>query len=90
VNPNVIRTNISTSKFYERLDRVNLLSPIEGVTEAFRSLLGKNDASGECFEVGPNYTTHGAVLREPMEYLDPETKEVMDILYERGLPLQLP
>ncbi|KAH8595060.1 glucose 1-dehydrogenase [Bisporella sp. PMI_857] len=90
VNPNVVRTNISTAAFYEKLDALDLLSPIEGVVEVFQTLLGKNDASGECFEVGPNYNKQGPVSRAPLEYLDAETKTLMELLYDRGLPLQLP
>ena len=51
VCPNVIRTNISSPAFYNKLDGMGLLTPMEGLIEAFESMLGSNDTSGEIFEV---------------------------------------
>jgi hypothetical protein len=51
VCPNVIRTNISSPAFYDKLDAMGLLTPMEGVVEAFESMLGSNNTSGEIFEV---------------------------------------
>ena len=50
VCPNVIRTNISAPAFYDKLDKLNLLTPMQGLIEAFESMLGSNDTSGEIFE----------------------------------------
>ena len=51
VCPNVIRTNISASAFYDKLEGLGLLAPMQGVVDAFESMLGSNDTSGEIFEV---------------------------------------
>lgn len=85
VCPNVIRTNISTPVFYDKLEAKGLLTPIEGLIEAFESLLGDSDVSGETFEVGPN---GGFVLRKGMEYLDKESEEVVGLIAERAHVLQ--
>lgn len=90
VNPNVVRTNISTATFYEKLEKQGLLTPIEAVVDAFERLLGDNDASGECYEVGPNWGKQGPVPRQAPEYLDPETQKTMDLVYHRSRPLQVP
>jgi hypothetical protein len=49
--PNVIRTNISSPAFYGKLDGMGLLTPMEGLINAFESMLESNDTSGEIFEV---------------------------------------
>ena len=54
VCPNVIRTNISTPAFYDSLEEKGLLTPMEPLLEAFESLLGTSETSGECFEIGKN------------------------------------
>jgi hypothetical protein len=51
VCPNVIRTNISAPAFYDKLEGLGLLAPMQGVVDAFESMLGSNDTSGEIFEV---------------------------------------
>lgn len=88
--PNVVRTNISTAAFYDQLEEKGLLTPIEGVIETFESLLGKNDQSGECFEIGPHYKTQGAILTHGPPYLDDESAATFELLYHRGRPLHLP
>lgn len=91
VNPNVIRTNISTPVFYDKLDARGLLTPIDGVVDAFESLLGENADSGETLEIGPNYAKgQGIVKRQQPEYIDSESEEVFQMLEPRGRPLQLP
>ena len=91
VTPNVVRTNISTPAFYDKLEAEGLLTPIEGVVDAFESLLGDNADSGECLEVGPNYTKgQGIVKPRFAEYVDDESKRTFELLEARGLPLQLP
>ncbi|KIW56129.1 hypothetical protein PV05_04811 [Exophiala xenobiotica] len=88
--PNVIRTNISTSDFYDNAEKEGLLAPIEGVVETFEKLLGTNGTSGECFEIGPNYKTQGAVPRKAPEFLDKESEKVCDLIYKRSHKLHEP
>jgi len=87
VNPNVIRTNISTGAFYDILEEKGLLTPMSGVIEAFESMLGDSTVSGECFEIPPG---GGYKIRKAPEYLDKESSDVFDLLYHRGRPLQQP
>ena len=86
VSPNVVRTNISTGAFYERMESKGLLTPMKVVIDAFEQFLD-GDVSGECMEGGPN---GDLVRRAPAEYLDRETGEVMELLYERGHALHEP
>lgn len=90
VNPNVIRTNISTGAFYDALEKENLLTPIEGVIDTFEKLLGPDKSSGDIFEIGPNYKDQGAVVRKAPEYLDKESETVFEKLYHRARPLHQP
>jgi len=85
VCPNVIKTNISAPAFYDKLEGMGLLTPMQGLIEAFESILGSNETSGEIFEVGPN---GGYQIKSPPEFLDSESKKVIDLLYERAHPLQ--
>lgn len=90
VLPNVVRTNISTPAFYDLLESINLLTPLQGVVDAFEKLLTSDD-SGECYEIGPNYDKgQGVVKPNFVQYLDDESKTVFDYLYQRARPLQLP
>jgi hypothetical protein len=82
--PNVVRTNISSSAFYEQLDAKGLLTPMESLIEVFESLLGTNKASGEIYEVGPR----GIQDRPAVEYMDNETQDLCELLLERARPLQ--
>lgn len=91
ITPNVIRTNISNPQFYELLENEGLLTPIEGVVDAFENLLGDNPESGECYESGPNYAKgQGLVKPKFVEFADKESKVTFDRLYDRALPLQRP
>lgn len=91
VLPNVIRTNISTPEFYDQLEKEGLLTPLEGVVDAFESLLGDNSQSGECIEIGPNYAKgQGFVSPRFPEYVDEESRRVFEKLEPRARPLQLP
>lgn len=82
----MVRTHISTDVFYDKLEPMGLLTPIKGVIDAFESFL-ESDISGECMEVGPN---GGFKAKPPTEYLDEESKRVMDMIHERSAPLQRP
>ncbi|KAK4550130.1 hypothetical protein LTR36_003097 [Oleoguttula mirabilis] len=86
VCPNVVRTNISTSAFYEDLESKGLLTPMKPVMDAFAQFLD-GDISGECLEAGPK---GNLVRRAPAEHLDPESAVVMEMLYERGHALHQP
>lgn len=91
ITPNVIRTNISTQQFYDKLDSEGLLTPIEGVVDAFENLLGDNPMSGECLESGPNYAKgQGLVHPKFVDFVDEESRTVFDKLEVRALPLQVP
>jgi hypothetical protein len=90
VNPNVVRTNISTGAFYDQVQEKNLLAPIEGVVDTFESLLGSNNTSGECFEIGPDYSEQGAVPRKGAGALDDKTGVILEMLYHRGHSLHTP
>jgi NAD(P)-dependent dehydrogenase (short-subunit alcohol dehydrogenase family) len=90
VCPNVIRTNISSQAFYDQLEEKGLLTPIEGVPDAFEKLLGASQESGECYEIGPNYKTQGVLNTRGPPYLDDESATVFEALYQRSRPLQQP
>jgi len=91
VNPNVVRTNISTEAFYAVLTEKDLLTPIEGVVDAFESLLGENAESGQTLEIGPNYAKgQGIVKRQAPEFIDAESEQVFELLEPRGRAMQLP
>jgi len=90
VNPNVVRTNISTQTFYDKLEEQNLLTPLEGVVAEMEKWLGASDASGETYEVGPRYKDQGGVPRKQPEYLDEASGKVCDLLNERAWPLHQP
>lgn len=87
VCPNVVRTNISTGAFYDKVEAQGLLTPMQGVIEAFEAMLGSNEVSGELFEVGPK---GGFKIREPPEYLDEPSKKVCELLYHRAHVLHEP
>lgn len=90
VLPNVVRTNISTPQFYELLESKNLMTPIEGVIDAFERLLNSED-SGECYEIGPNYAKGQGIVKPTfVQYPDEESKVAFDHLYERARHLQTP
>ncbi|KXL41324.1 hypothetical protein M433DRAFT_139067 [Acidomyces richmondensis BFW] len=86
VCPNVIRTNISTSAFYDTLEARGLLTPMKPVIDAFETFLDEK-ISGECLEVGP---TGEVVNRAPANHLDQESTEVLQALYKRGHALHEP
>ncbi|KAF2772122.1 glucose 1-dehydrogenase [Teratosphaeria nubilosa] len=87
VCPSVVRTNISTSGFYDTLEEKGLLTPMKSVINAFEKFLDDGQMSGECWEAGPK---GDLVRREPAEHLDGESAEVMRLLYHRGHALHEP
>lgn len=81
-----MRTNISTSAFYDQLEAKGLLTPMEPVIQTFAAFLD-GSMSGECIEVGPDGKPQ---KKDGAPYLDPRSKEVCDLLYHRGRPLHQP
>jgi NAD(P)-dependent dehydrogenase (short-subunit alcohol dehydrogenase family) len=84
--PNVVRTGISTSQFYDSLEGKKLLVPMRSVIGVFESLLGEDKTSGQIFEVGPN----GVQKRPHPEYMDQDTADLMPILEARAATLHQP
>lgn len=84
VCPNVVRTNISTSAFYDSMEAMGLLTPMGGVVSAIEMCLN-SDISGEILEAGPK---GGFVRRAPAEHLDDSSSKACEVLHQRGLRLQ--
>jgi NAD(P)-dependent dehydrogenase (short-subunit alcohol dehydrogenase family) len=83
IAPNVVQTSISSPIFYEKLAKENLLTPMDGLLDAFKTVLDSN-CSGEVFECGP---AGGWTKREAIEYLDKESEEVCKLLNVRARTL---
>lgn len=83
IAPNVVETSISSPIFYKKLDEENLLTPMDGLLDAFKTILDSN-CSGEIFECGP---TGGWTKREAINYLDEESEIVCKMLNVRGRTL---
>lgn len=85
-NPNGIRTNISTGSYYEALEAEGLLTPLSGVLDACSRLLGDNEESGECFEIGPNYNRGQGFIKPKFAPLEDEAQiRVFEKLKARGV-----
>jgi NAD(P)-dependent dehydrogenase (short-subunit alcohol dehydrogenase family) len=83
VAPNVVRTNISLGKFYDRMEERGLLTPMEGVLDAFKEVIAGDD-SGVVYECG---TKGGWTKRQGAEFFDGESGRCCDLLLERGKSL---
>ena len=83
IAPNVVQTSISSPAFYEKLAKENLLTPMDGLMDAFKTVLDTN-CSGEVFECGP---AGGWTKREATEYLDKGSEEVCKLLNVRARTL---
>ncbi|KAJ4358852.1 hypothetical protein N0V95_002705 [Ascochyta clinopodiicola] len=83
VAPNVVQTSISSPLFYEKLAKEKLLTPMDGLMDAFDTILGSS-CSGEVFECGP---AGGWTQRAALEYLDKESEEVCGLLNVRAREL---
>lgn len=81
--PNVVKTAISSSDFYDKCEAENLLTPMQSLLDVFESLLGDDERSGQIFEVGP----HGMQTRDAPEPMDADTGILMDMLKKRGTML---
>jgi NAD(P)-dependent dehydrogenase (short-subunit alcohol dehydrogenase family) len=80
VAPNVVRTGISSSAFYDKMEEEGMLTPMESVLEAFKEIV-EGDGSGVVYECGPK---GGVVVRQGSEYLDEESGKCCELLLERG------
>ncbi|TID12883.1 hypothetical protein E2P81_ATG10015 [Venturia nashicola] len=78
--PNVVKTAISSSDFYDKCEVKDLLTPMQSLLDIFNSLLGEDARSGQIFEVGPR----GVQTRDAPEPMDVDTEILMDMLKERG------
>lgn len=83
VCPNIVRTSISTSQFYDAVEREGLLVSMEGVIAAFEKCL-EGAESGEVYECGPK---GGFVPKQSAGYLDEESRRSMELLTKRARPL---
>jgi NAD(P)-dependent dehydrogenase (short-subunit alcohol dehydrogenase family) len=81
VCPNIVRTNISTTEFYDTVDRRELFTPMESMIQIFESLLGKDARTGYIFECGPR----DIMLRTAPDYMDEATQEACDLIRERSV-----
>ncbi|KAL4895465.1 hypothetical protein BDV59DRAFT_200109 [Aspergillus ambiguus] len=89
INPNAMRTNISTGEFYQMLEAEGLLTPLAGAVDACARLLGKNAESGECFEIGPNYARGQGFVKPKFAPLEDEAQiRVFKKLEARGAAKQ--
>ncbi|KAI8942144.1 hypothetical protein NX059_000233 [Plenodomus lindquistii] len=81
VAPSVVRTAISSDVFYDRLVTEGLLTPMDGLMEAFWDILdGKG--SGQVYECGPE--SGKWTLQEETEYLDAKSEMCCGLLQEKA------
>ncbi|KAJ8108227.1 hypothetical protein OPT61_g8321 [Boeremia exigua] len=71
--PNVVQTNISSPVFYEQLAIQGLLTPMDGLMDAFKTIV-ESQCSGEVFECGP---AGGWTRSKATEYLDSKSANPM-------------
>jgi NAD(P)-dependent dehydrogenase (short-subunit alcohol dehydrogenase family) len=83
VAPNVVRTSISSGAFYDQMEEQGLLTPMDGILDAFTDML-QTDGSGEIYECG---TKGGWTKRRGAEYLDTESERCCELLLQRGMAL---
>lgn len=83
VAPNVVRTGISDSRFYDMLEGEGLLTPMEGLMEAFDEMM-KSGVSGKVFECGPK---GGWKMKDGTGYEDAKSEKVCALLLERARKL---
>jgi hypothetical protein len=87
VCPNKIRTGISTEAVYAKAEKVGALVPMERLLEAFESLLGANEMSGECLEVAPKL---GVRVVQFLPFVNEESRHSARLTYERSHYLHEP
>jgi hypothetical protein len=76
VAPNLVRTSIRESAYYDSLEQQGLLTPMEGVMSAFEAILDSEEG-GLVYECGPR---GGWTKREGVEYLDKESEVLCKML----------
>ncbi|KAK3706310.1 hypothetical protein LTR37_012825 [Vermiconidia calcicola] len=86
VCPNVVRTKISTDQFYDKVEADKLLTPMQGVVDAFEKCVD-SDISGECLEIDP---TGGVTPKAPAPHLNDETTRILDMIGQRSHRLHEP
>ncbi|KAF9691639.1 hypothetical protein EKO04_010445 [Ascochyta lentis] len=86
VAPHAVQTGIASPQFYEKLAKKNLLTPMDGLMDAFDTMLDGN-CSGEVFECGP---AGGWTKRAAVEYLDKGSEELCSLLNVRARRLHYP
>ncbi|KAL6251469.1 hypothetical protein RBB50_001678 [Rhinocladiella similis] len=76
--PAIVKTgiNIGRSDWYDKAESLNLIVKMESLLNAFESLLGSSDVSGECFEFPPGKIDNpqGWILKPQNEYTTPESE----------------
>lgn len=88
VCPNVVRTNISTGAFYEKMEKANLLCDMEGLMLAFEAMMGESKMTGQCLEV--TAAKIAFTPRDETEPLDDTITRGFELLYPRCLHMQTP
>ncbi|KAJ5814260.1 uncharacterized protein N7503_001010 [Penicillium pulvis] len=80
--PNIVKTNISTGAFYDKAGARGLLISVDTLVEAFESLLGDSDTSGEAVEILPG--DEGYRVKEIPEYTNDKCKESVEMTTDRS------
>jgi NAD(P)-dependent dehydrogenase (short-subunit alcohol dehydrogenase family) len=75
--PNIVKTSISESSFYEKANEKGLLTEVDTLLDAFESLLGDSDISGAAVEVLPG--NDGYRIKEHPEYTNEKCRESVDM-----------
>lgn len=88
VCPNVVRTNIFSGDFYDKMEAKGILTDMSGVLQAFQATMGDSKMSGECLEVGPGGS--GFTVRAEAAVQDVESQQALEMIYERSRQLVEP
>lgn len=88
VCPNVVKTNISTGAFYDKMEKANLICDMEGLMLAFEACMGASKLTAQILEVTAAKVafTH----REEMEPLDDTVVKGFELLVPRCHHMQTP
>lgn len=80
--PGIVKTNISTGDWYEKVEKEGLFVPMDSVMECFESLLGANKTSGEAIEVLSGNA--GWRIKERASYTNDKCKESVELTHNRS------
>jgi NAD(P)-dependent dehydrogenase (short-subunit alcohol dehydrogenase family) len=80
--PNIVKTNISTGEFYERAAKRGLLCETDVLVDAFESLMGTSETSGEAVEVLPG--DEGFRIKEIPDYTTEKCRESVEMTHDRS------